>query len=255
MLGKDQEATLDKRRFRRKYLLSLATSPTVFAMVVGGASTVLAGWAFDMPGILPFAGLAAVVLGVGSFLTKLIVGDEARARHALKELEADVEDERRERLDALADRLSSDHDSRDEALLTDLRKLAGEFRRRDFWPDDLDSASTFDMMSGVETLFSGCVDSLERQLRLVEIARTMATEEARHPLLTERESILQDVGRCISQLGTMYSSIRGLQGHAKESSELARVRGELDRSLDVAARVRERMSAWDEEHASLQRTP
>ncbi|MEM6733625.1 MAG: HU family DNA-binding protein [Myxococcota bacterium] len=191
------------------------------------------------------------LVGFGTFATKLLSGDESRAREALNELEQEVEDERQRDLDALAQRLARDSDPRDERLLQDLRKLAEEFKRDDFWPDDLSSASTFDLMSGVETLFAGCVDSLERQVRLVEIAGNMSTQEARAPLVAERERILDDVGQCITQLGKMYSSIQGLRGRGRENAELARVRGELDLSLEVAARVQERMRAWDQDQTAV----
>lgn len=243
---------MDKERFRRKYMLRLATAPTVFGPVIAGLSTLVAGWSLDLPGLVPFLGLAAAVVGFGTFATKLIAGDETRAREALDELEHEVEEERERELDRLSRRLSSDRDPRDERLLTDLRHLAKEFKNRDFWPADLSSASTFDLMHGVETLFAGCVDSLERQVRLVEIAGNMSTAEARTPLLDERERILDEVAECITQLGKMYSSIQGLRGHGKENAELARVRAELDRSLEVAARVQERMRSWDRERTALE---
>ncbi|MEM6533738.1 MAG: hypothetical protein AAF654_14035 [Myxococcota bacterium] len=242
---------MDRERFRRKYMLRLATAPAVFAPVVGGLSTLLAGWALDMPGFIPFAGLAAALVGLGTFATKLFSGDERQAKAALNELESEVETERERELDRLADRLSQDRDERDERLLRDLRNLANEFKRDDFWPDELNSTSTFDLMNGVETLFAGCVDSLERQVRLVEIARNMSTQEARQPLVDERERILKEVGECIAQLGKMYSSIQGLRGQGEENAELARVRGELERSLEVASRVQERMHAWDRERTAV----
>lgn len=242
-------ASMDKERFRRKYLLRLATAPSVFGPFVGGLSALLAGWGLDLPGVVPFAGLATALVAAGVFATKVLMGDESRARDALDELEAEVERERQEDLDELAVQLSRDSDSRDENLLRDLRRLADEFRRDDFWPSSLNSASTFDLMSGVETLFRGCVDSLERQLRLVDIARTMSTEDARRPLLDERERILAEVGQCISQLGHMYSSIQGLRGEGRESAELVKVRGELERSLEIANRVQERMRSWENEQS------
>ncbi|MEO0814295.1 MAG: hypothetical protein AAFY60_15640, partial [Myxococcota bacterium] len=82
-------------------------------------------------------------------------------------------------------------------------------------------------------------------------AGKMSSAEARQPLLDERERILADVGQCITQLGKMYASIQGLRGRGQENDELARVRGELDRSLEVAARVQERMRSWDQEQTAL----
>lgn len=242
---------MDRERFRQKYLLRLATAPMVFGPVVGGLSTLLAGWGLDMPGFVPFIGLAAAVVGIGTFATKLLTGDEGQAKAALNELESEAETERERELDRLAERLSQDRDERDERLLKDLRHLSNEFKRDDFWPAELNSHSTFDLMNGVETLFSGCVDSLERQVRLVEIARNMSTQEARQPLVDERERILKEVAECITQLGRMYSSIQGLRGQGEGNAELTRVRGELERSLEVASRVQERMRAWDREQSAV----
>lgn len=244
---------LDRKRFRRKYLLNLATAPSVFVPAIGGLSTLFAAWGLGLPGVVPFLGFVTAAIGLAMFATKFLSGDEKLAKSALSDLEAELENERARALDDLALRLAEDDDPRDEQLLSDLRRLSREFHRVDFWPEALTSTSTFDLMTGIETLFDGCVVSLERQVRLVDIANKMTTQEARGPLEAERERILNEVKACISQLGSIYASVQQLGRVESRPADLAQVRGELDRSLQVAARVQDRMRQWDADTERRQR--
>jgi hypothetical protein len=185
---------------------------------------------------------------VGILLTRLLMGSENIARDILEEMEKEAITERERALDSLDQRLSADGDSRTEKSLRDLRALARAFQDDQSWLSTLNTKSTFDILAGVEQLFSRCVLSLEKSLKLWYTAREMTTDKARQPILDQRERIITDVAESIHQLGRILAGIQRIGVHeGEENSELARIRQELDQSLQVAEIVEQRMQSIDRE--------
>ncbi|MEE8410813.1 MAG: hypothetical protein V3T05_14530 [Myxococcota bacterium] len=207
-----------------------------------------------MSSLIAFVGIAGTLGGVGAFLTRLVTGDEGNAKAALAELEGELQEEREETLDHLEARLSADDDPRDEKLLRDLRSLTAAFRDRDLWPTGMTTLSAFDIVSGVEQLFQGCVASLEHELVLVGLAAKMGTPEAREPIIAERERILGEVGASIEKLSGIFAGMQKLRSSSGPDTELTRIREELDQSLEVAARVEARLKNWGRDRADLDPT-
>lgn len=253
IVARERSVSIKSRaqRFRQKFLLRLATSPITLVPAVGGLTAMLASWGLDLPGAVAFAGLASVLVAAGTFLTRIVTQDEANAKAALEEVEQEMEREREAALDDLERRLSSDNDPRDESLLRDLRALATALRSRDLWPAAFSTHTTVDIMSGVEQLFALCVSSLERELRLLQIAAKMTTDAARAPILARREQILADIGRSIEQLSRILTHLQGMHSEGSDSAELQRIQQELDQSLEIAARVEERMKTWQGDRGEL----
>jgi hypothetical protein len=249
-----EQSTVDesKRRFRRKYLTRLAASPATLGPLVGGISAALAAWGLDLSSLVAFGGIAAALAGIGVFLTRLAVPSEAQAKEAAAEVERELAAARDAELDALYERLAADPDPRDERLLADLRTMVDALKDPDLWPENLTAQSTVDITAGVDELFASCVASLERSLALIRLGRKMTTREAREPIRVEREQILEEVGASLRQLSAILTRIQTLRRPGAAPVELGRIRQELDQSLEVAARVEERMNAWRRGHPELE---
>jgi len=191
-----------------------------------------------------FGGLVGMAIGAGNMLTRILAGDEAAAKSVLEELEDEVKRKREAHLDNLYKRLSQDDDPRDENFLKDLREMANAFRDRSLWPDTMSTHTVIDIMAGVDELFEGCVNSLERGLVMVEMANKMGTDEARQPILEERERVLKEVAASLEQLTKVFTGMQALRATAGADEGMQSIRDELNRSLEIAARVEERMSQW-----------
>lgn len=237
----------DKRKFRRTLLLRYLTRLETLAPIVGGLTLLLASWAFKLKsGLAPFAGIVSVLVGFGSFVTRLLTGSPAIEQRVVEEISEQARQEREQRLDDLERRLAEDGDPRTEHALRDLRTLTASFANDPDVTSSVDSFSGFDIVSGVNRLFAACVESLQRTLELWRTARKMATEEARKPILARREALIDEVRASIEHLGSILANVQSLHVGEASGSELSRIRHELDASLDVARRVGERMAAWEQ---------
>jgi hypothetical protein len=234
-------------KIRRKVLLNILTSPTTAAPFLAGITALVATWAFGMRadiGVL--AGLAGILVAAGAFFTKFVFRGEAYAKQAVEETRQEEGAERERVLDGLDARLCQDADPRTEAVLRDLRSLVRAF-------DELCTSSgaklneltTANIASGVHELFSQCVSSLERSLKLWQTAAKLRTKAAREPILKQREDIILDVGKSIRQLGQTLVAIQNLGTGGGTTSELARIGEELDQHLAVARQVEQRVRAFE----------
>ncbi len=234
----------DRSEFKRRYLLRLLGSPLIVGPAVLGMSVLTVAWAFSMRmSLAAFAALACFLGSAGAFLTRILLGSPKVSRAVIEDMQKEAARAREKRLDDLDRRLLEDGDPRNETLLRDLRALAKSFGETS-GPAGAGSGvfrSTLEIAAGVEELFNQSVMSLERTLDLWRAARAMATEEARKPLLEQRERILREVGESVAQLGRILAGIQGLRAGEPGVSELARLRKDLDRRLSVARKVEERM--------------
>jgi hypothetical protein len=243
-----QAKILDRSAFRKKLILRLLASPLTLLPVLAGVTDLLALWAFSIQsGMGIFAGIAGVLGGLGIFLTRLLV-DRGAGAQVINALAQEAQREREAALDALERRLAADGDPRDDQCLRDLRALAKAFREGFSWPEHTGAAVTVEILAGVEELFGRCVRSIEKTLDLWYTSVDMAEGEARSAILDRREQILADVAASIRQMGRILAGLQNL--HAAEGSgdsELAGLRQELGRSLEVAQRVSRRMHELDRE--------
>ncbi len=247
--GAVSKKALDRTTFRRKMLMRLFASPWTLVPALAGITDLLALWTFDLnSGPAMFAGVAAILAAVGVTATRFFVSKEDLGKKVVHELEAEAQAERERALDDLDRRLAADGDPRTEWSLRDLRALTKAFDSSRDWSAGVDSFTAMGINSRVEELFGSCVKSLEKTLQLWNTARTMATRDAQQPILQQRERIIADVGESIKQLGKILAGIQSVTaGSDSQASELARVREELDRGLEVARSVAERMKRLDEE--------
>ena len=244
---------LDEKRLRRKLILKLLSSPMTLVPMMAGITAIAGSWAMNVNmGVGLFLGLAGFMIAGGAFMTRLIVGGERAAKKAIEELQHETLAEQEKELDDLESRLKEDGDKRTEAALSDLRAIAEAFDGEDVWTHGLNSKSAFDIMEGVGRLFDRCVRSLEQTLHLWQLAAKMKTKDARRPILEQREEIIGEVARSISQLGKILVDVQKFEGSSETAAGLGRLRDELDQSLDFAKQVEEKVKMLDREFSTAE---
>jgi hypothetical protein len=228
---------------RRRVLLRLLGSPVVLAPFVAGMTALTAMWATGSRLTLGlFAGLAGLLTAAGTFLTRLILDDGATARAVLRELDEEDRRARQSALDNLDRQLvQADKDPRPETALRDLRALVNAFDEVAAQPDSVNLHAIIEVRSKVQELFEQSVRSIELTLKLGATANRLQTPAAREPILVQREKIIADVEAGIRQLGGTLAALQGLGAGSGNGPDLARLRDELDQSLQVARRVEERL--------------
>jgi methyl-accepting chemotaxis protein len=247
---------MDPGQLKRRVLLDLLAHPLTFGPALAGLSALLVAWGGDMgAGMLTFLGLSGVLASVGSFTTHWLLRSDELTRRAYESLEKEAAAEKEARLDALQRRLSADKDARDEKLLGELRQIYCRFREDTTWVTRLGQRSAVEITSKVEKLFQGCIQSLERSLDLAQAAGKMATKEGRRTALDAREKLLEEVAASIQQMAHTIDGVHALGLDQKAGDDLARIRQELDESLNVARRVEERMQSIEQElgHSDAER--
>ncbi len=244
--------TPEEAQFRRAVRLKLLASPWTLLPILAGITDLLALWTFSIEsGAGIFAGIAGILGGFGIFMTRLLLGSDEINRETFEEMEAQQRQKRERKLDDLDKKLVEDTDPRTESALRDLRAMAELFHSDTSWKKALDPRSVFDILTGVERLFNQCVQLLEKSLELWYTARRMRTVEAREPILAERERIIREIGVSIRQLGKVFAGIGKMSaGQDVSMQEMKRLREELDRNLEVAEKVRNRMQSLNRELGS-----
>lgn len=223
---------------KKKVLLDLFVSPWTVVPIVGGLSAFLLSWGLDGNTALNLIGLGGVLAGMGIQASRLIFGIEELTEKAHGYLTAQERLERDQRLDQLAVRLGQDEDPRSEECLRRLRKLYASLEE---FPPTGSTAELF--REKVDKLFHAAVRQLEKSLELWEKARRLPGKTGR-PLLAERTSAIDEVVLTVNHLARTVEQFHAFQ--LKDSDhELAKLREELDRTIEVARRADEYIDAID----------
>lgn len=235
---------MNEGQIRRKVFLRLLGHPVVIAPFVVGVSACTAVWALNWPaGMGWFATAAGALASAGAYLTRLILDDGKTARAVVTEMEQRDQQAIEATLDEL-DRLltMSDKDPRPETALRDLRALVRAFDSFAEKTESVHAPAVIDVRSRVREIFESSVRSLEQTLQLGNTAKILHLPEARKPLLEQREKIIAEIQAGIRQLGDTLAALQHLGSGAQSTRELARLRDELDQSLQIASRVEERLN-------------
>jgi|GEM_PF-248682 len=238
---------VNKDEIRQRVFLRLAASPLVLGPVVLGFTSMVSARAFDFrqAGLFVFGGIAGILIGAGSFVSKLLLSGNKEAHKVLTEVEKEKFENRQKSLDELERALErSDNDPRPEEALGDLRTLVDTFQSIEKDSSSGKWAIMVDVRLQVESLFAHCVRLIEQTHHLRLTADKLSTEAARHPVLEQRELIIHEIQACVKQLSHSLVSLQKL-GHVQASTQdLQQMRKELDSSLEVARKVEERMQNW-----------
>ncbi len=223
---------------KRKVMLDLFASPGTLIPMVVGISSLLLSWAVGGDPTANAIGIIGVLGGVGHFATRLVLGLEGMTERAYQRIVQRRQEEQKQALDDLEQRLSRDGDHRTETCLRDLRGLYRTFQNS--CADGQVVASHHQVVSQVEEVFHASVQQLERSLELYTISQKL-TGTSKTEILNERERVIEEV---IDTRDHLSSTIQRFQTFAtrRNQSELSRLRDELDETLRVAQRTEERMA-------------
>ncbi len=232
---------------QKRVMLRLASSPLVLAPAMLGFMSMVSAWAFNLKnaGLFVFGGIAGILIGGGSFVSKLLLSGKSTAQKVLSELEQEQHQAHQQELDQLEQVLiHSDRDPRPEEALRDLRALVATFEGLEKNAPSAQWSIMVDVRLQVESLFAHSVRLLEQTHHLWETAEKLSSEIAKQPVLEQREQIIHEIQCCVKQLSHSLVSLQKM-GHVESSTEdLKKMRQELDASLEVAQKVEARMKDW-----------
>lgn len=241
---------MDQGKFRKKVFMELLTHPWTLLPAVSGLSLLVVGWSVGkLAGLMGVAGVFGLLAGAGALATRWIFKSGEVARKAFEAIAEEEREEQSERLDDLYRRLKRDRDPRTGQSLRRLRQLHQTFREGE-WSESLESPTAHEISNMVEKLFRGCIMSLEHSLELWSKARRMKTKDGRRLVMERREDSIEEVARSIEHMAKTIDGVLTMSVRESPADGLARIRRELDESLEVARRVEERMRAMDAELAA-----
>ena len=196
-------------------------------------------WAIDGNAMLNLGGLVGVLGGCGFLATRLIFGLERITENAFQYLNDQKRQVQEQALDSLAVRLRGDEDPRTQTYLRQLRELYANFQEDIRTGKVAGAART--VQEQVEKLFQAAVKHLEHSYHLWITAGRLSGD-ARLTLLDERERVVQEVQDTVEHLSRTIEQFHSFR--VKESEvELARLREELDETMQVARRAEERLES------------
>ena len=233
----------DPTSFRNRVLLDLVGSPWVLLPTAAGMSGLMMDWAFaGGAGPLTFAGLAGLAVGAGALISRWLTAGDALTAKAVADLEAHELQQRQARLDALDRRLAADGDDRTNRALAGLREL--ERRVSDLESHDDPARRPPPEIAGqIRELLHTSITSLERSAELHETLHLVVTPDARRRVADTRNALLGEVEASVDQIVTTLDGLYTLGlDREKPEARLARMRRELDASLDVARNVERRLA-------------
>lgn len=236
---------IDKKRLKNKILVGLLTSPfTLVPFVLGMTLFVIFVTFSRKMGITLFGAVSCFLGSVAGFFTQLLmVGDKIRQK-ALEELNKEEQKKKDEALNALDKQLCADGDPRTEGYLRDLRAVCKAFiEKRDSF-SNANISILFDVVTGIDQLFQECVRSLQQTLEILRLASEVGTEKTRKTLLSQRENVVNDVGKTIDHLAKILQDFQKIEEGDHVNSRLAQIRKDLDESIEIAKVVDQRLSEF-----------
>ncbi len=236
------DAGRDRPGYAKRVLLDLVGSAWVLVPTAAGFTAIMADWAGGGgAGWGAWLGVTGLLVGAGALATRWLTGaDRIAERVAAEELEREAA-ARRARLQNLDRRLKADDDrTTNQALagLVDLERRLEALTR----PAKGKPSAPPELVSKARELIESSLHSLERAADLHEMRSRVITDEARQRIETARLDVIDEVVASITQIIRTLDGLHtlGLDRNRPEG-ELARMRRELDQSLEVARRVERRM--------------
>ena len=233
---------MDRKLFRKKFLLHLLGNSYVIFPFAAGVSTAFVAWIFNLePKILYLFGSAvlSIFVPVGALISKWATGTEDIAKQVHRELLQEVQQKQEAELNLLHDQLEADGDSRTERMLEELRGLHKSFQEEaggDGWLGSLPISVKADITDKVSELFTQAVQCLKDTLKMHQKLRGTHLGTVKSVLTQHREQQIADVQQTILQLSHLSARLLTLSPESNET-ELTRLRTELDESLTFAKQV------------------
>ena len=242
-LKSSRSAVLPMDQVKKKVLLDLFASPLTVLPVAMGLSAWMLSWAVDGSVWLNVGGLAGVLGGLGLLATRLIFGLDKITENAFEYLHEQQREEQEQHLDRLQSRLRRDNDPRTQTYLRTLRDLY-DGMQEDVANGKLTRQAGI-VLGQVDKLFQAAVKHLEHSYHLWKTAKRLSGA-ARQNLNDEREQVIQEVRETVEHLSRTIEQFHSFRVKENEA-ELAKLREELDETMNVARRAEARVAALDDE--------
>ena len=226
---------------KRKVYLDLFASPLNLIPLAAGLTSLMASWAVGGSSALTLAGIAGVLGSAGVTMTRMILGLEGMTEQAYNYQLEKQRQEREQALDQLLHRLQQDRDPRTENCLRELRSLYESLQTAAEKGNITTSA--YEILAGMDKVFNQCVKQLEHSHALWETAQRLMGP-ARKSLLQQRDQVVQEVCDTVVEVGKKVDRYL-LTTTQRNQSELAKVRRELDESIEAARRAEQRTAALE----------
>ena len=234
---------IDRKLFRKKFLLHLLGNPSVVFPFAGGVSIAFASWILNLePQILYLFGSAilSTLVPIGALISRWATGTDDIAKQVHREILQEVQHKQEVELNTLHEQLETDGDARTETMLGELRALHKSFQEEaggDGWMGALPISVRADITDKVSELFTQAVECLKDTLKMHRKSTdTQLGTTVKNVLQQHREQQIEDVQQTIIQLSHLYARILTLSPESDET-ELTRLRAELDESLTFAKQV------------------
>jgi len=221
---------------KRKVYLDIFASPGTLLPVAAGLTALIGSWAVDGNAILNFAGVAGLLTGLGVLATRLILGLDQITQRAYEHVVDRQRRQQEDSLERLHTRLLTDEDPRTQTCLQELRHVYGRLQEQ--VAQGRVNAAAYSVIEGVDQIFQTTVAQLEHSVELWETAKTMRGS-ARQKVLQQRDDIVREICLTVDHVGQTMQRFEEMTTH-KNRSELARLREELDQSIQVARQVERR---------------
>ena len=233
---------IDRKLFRKKFLLHLLGNSYVIFPFAAGGSIAFASWVFNLePKILYLFGSAvlSVLVPIGTLISKWATGTEDIAKQVHSEILQEIQQKQESELNNLHEQLETDGDTRTETMLEELRALHKSFQEEaggDGWMGTLPISVRADITDKVSELFTQAVQCLKDTLKMHQKSTDTQLATVKSVLQQHREQQIVDVQQTIVQLSHLYARVLTLNPESDET-ELTRLRAELDDSLTFAKQV------------------
>ncbi len=234
---------INRKLFRRKFLLHLLSNPYVIFPFAAGGSLAFASWVLNLePQILYLFGSAvlSILVPIGTLISKWATGTDDIARQVHSEILQEVQQKQEAELNILHEQLEADGDARTETMLEELRALHTSFQEEaggDGWMGTLPITVRADITGKVSELFTQAVECLKDTLKMHQKSTgTQLGTTVKSVLQQHREQQIEEVYQTILQLSHLYARVLTLNPDSDETA-LTRLRAELDESLTFAKQV------------------
>jgi hypothetical protein len=221
---------------RQKVLLDLFASPLTLLPVVGGLTALLASWAMGGNAPLAFAGFVGILGGIGMFATRMVFGLEQLTRRAYDYALEQRQKNQQSMLLELDRKLQKDHDPRTQTLLRQLWHLY-QGLQKDIQEGKI-TVAAHHVLESVDQMFAVCIRHLRESYDLWKRSERISGQ-ARQNTLTQREELIHEVQQSVEHLEQTLDKLRTVATR-RNKSELARLRAELDETIEVARRTEKR---------------
>ena len=240
------------RLIAKAFAAPLALVPTLLGGLTTLAAAAVATGGADGAGFLAFLGVSGLVLGVGSGVTRLLLGTEKLATEAMLEDADKMRERADERLFAAESARKQATKSRDAEAAERAARLGRAWERASTLPVGVDERLPVVLGDKIEQLWDSCLGGVQRLVKLGEVGRDLATSDARQRLDAQRATLRGELDVALDRLDAAIDRLQ-LEAVSQEGGgrALSDMSDELDRGLEVARQVEQRMQRLDSELSPL----